>query len=455
MDATEKNKIIEIIAYLSVCDGELSVDEKDCIFSIATDLGIEGKVIAEIIKKAENKNIDVQNSFDSIKTEDAKENLIKLLLIISHADGHFSSEEKKGYNFICKRLGISQKSSRKFIKDIHTANKNVQKSPLAFDPRPGFNNILEGIEKKVHINPEDVSKTWIYSSENKNKKMDELLEKAIHSYNNMYRAVQNSGEELYSIRQSCVEIIKSIQELVNSISNHPKDYDTNLEQIEIEWKWFDNSKKFEEDEMHEIQESIYDAGVGMLAGVGLANAIPASAMWIATTFGTASTGIAISSLTGAAADSAALAWLGGGALSIGGGGVAAGEALLTLAGPLGISVAGVTMMASIALFSFKKNKLIKEQQIEILKIKRNEESLRVACVSINSLKEKHNVLFERLSEQYNQCDEYRNISFESLDKDARLTLGALVNNTLALSKLVSENIKVDLEEDDNGNKEDN
>ncbi len=52
-------------------------------------------------------------------------------------------------------------------------------------------------------------------------------------------------------------------------------------------------------------------------------------MGIATTFGTASTGTAISSLSGAAATNAATAWLGGGALAAGGGGMAAGAAVLT------------------------------------------------------------------------------------------------------------------------------
>lgn len=45
-------------------------------------------------------------------------------------------------------------------------------------------------------------------------------------------------------------------------------------------------------------------------------------------FGAASTGTAISSLSGAAATNATLAWLGGGSLAAGGGGMAAGTAVL-------------------------------------------------------------------------------------------------------------------------------
>jgi hypothetical protein len=67
---------------------------------------------------------------------------------------------------------------------------------------------------------------------------------------------------------------------------------------------------------------------------------------IATTVGFASTGTAISGLSGAAAHSATLAWLGGGSLATGGGGMALGGMVLTglTAGPalaiLGFTLAG-------------------------------------------------------------------------------------------------------------------
>ena len=66
-------------------------------------------------------------------------------------------------------------------------------------------------------------------------------------------------------------------------------------------------------------------------------------------YGVASTGTAISALSGAAATNAALAWLGGGALAAGGGGMAAGEALLAMAGPVGWAIAGVALAGSGAL----------------------------------------------------------------------------------------------------------
>ncbi len=63
---------------------------------------------------------------------------------------------------------------------------------------------------------------------------------------------------------------------------------------------------------------------------------------------------AISALNGAAAINAALAWLGGGALAVGGGGMAAGEAFLALAGPVGWAIAGVSLVVS-GLFFWKSS----------------------------------------------------------------------------------------------------
>jgi len=70
------------------------------------------------------------------------------------------------------------------------------------------------------------------------------------------------------------------------------------------------------------------------------------AMTIALTYGTASTGTAISTLSGAAATKAAAAWLGGGSLATGGGGMAAaGSSILVTGGTVLIVAAVVTPIA--------------------------------------------------------------------------------------------------------------
>jgi hypothetical protein len=79
---------------------------------------------------------------------------------------------------------------------------------------------------------------------------------------------------------------------------------------------------------------IKGAGMAAATGTGAFVGIPS----VVTTLGAASTGTAISSLSGAAAQSATMAYLGGGALSVGGGGVALGTAAL------GVVTIGPTML---------------------------------------------------------------------------------------------------------------
>lgn len=82
------------------------------------------------------------------------------------------------------------------------------------------------------------------------------------------------------------------------------------------------------DELYSMQ-SIATAIAGGVAGGAAIGAITAFGAYGATmTFAAASTGTAISALSGAAATNATLAWLGGGALAAGGGGMAAGTAVL-------------------------------------------------------------------------------------------------------------------------------
>ncbi|MGR7026355.1 hypothetical protein [Geodermatophilus sp. URMC 62] len=76
------------------------------------------------------------------------------------------------------------------------------------------------------------------------------------------------------------------------------------------------------------------AGMAALTGAGAYAGIPGAV----TALGAASTGTAISSLSGAAAQSATMAWLGGGSLAAGGGGVALGTAAL------GVVTIGPTML---------------------------------------------------------------------------------------------------------------
>jgi hypothetical protein len=83
---------------------------------------------------------------------------------------------------------------------------------------------------------------------------------------------------------------------------------------------------------------------GGVAGATAAAAAPQAALAGVSALASASTGTAISGLSGAAATNAALAWLGGGAIASGGGGMAAGAVILNLvAAAPAVFVGGLTV----------------------------------------------------------------------------------------------------------------
>ncbi len=99
-------------------------------------------------------------------------------------------------------------------------------------------------------------------------------------------------------------------------------------------------------ELHHAALKSMGIGAAGITGASGAATITAAGMYYAAGIvGVASTGTPIASLTGAAAHSARLAWLGGGALSAGGAGMAGGVAAITTAAsvvaiPIGLGAAG-------------------------------------------------------------------------------------------------------------------
>ena len=154
-----------------------------------------------------------------------------------------------------------------------------------------------------------------------------------------------------------------------------------MKKIRLNWK--QQAEKIESDYKNAAAKNAGKGAAGFGAGVAVAALGPTAAMGIATTFGVASTGTAISALSGAAATNAALAWLGGGALAAGGGGMAAGNAFLALAGPVGWAIAGVALVVSGLLLWKGKNDQNRLEDIFTLISKRDVKSYELAIVEIN------------------------------------------------------------------------
>lgn len=135
--------------------------------------------------------------------------------------------------------------------------------------------------------------------------------------------------------------------------------------------------------------------IGAYSGVGL--------------LASASTGTAISTLSGAAATNATLAWLGGGSLAAGGGGMALGTAVLggVVAGPL-IAVTGfvVDSKAEENLTNAYKYERDMELKIEAMQASRNE--LDIITKRLDELSDVINKIVNRFDTQYHNLMRLKN-----------------------------------------------
>lgn len=178
--------------------------------------------------------------------------------------------------------------------------------------------------------------------------------------------------------------LNTIQFVFDRIRNVPKEDKLKYEKLKsIRVKWKQQAENIEMEYKKAEVKATGQGAAGVGAGIAVVALGPTAAMGIATTFGVASTGTAISALSGAAATNAALAWLGGGALAAGGGGMAAGSALLSLAGPVGWTIAGVSIVASGLLFFKTKSDKERLENIYTLISDRDIKSYELAIVELN------------------------------------------------------------------------
>lgn len=165
-------------------------------------------------------------------------------------------------------------------------------------------------------------------SEEKLKKAQQETEAAAQKTNEKINELGDYEGTLYSSLNG----IQKVFDCIRNVSEEKKQKYEKLKAISVNWK--QQVENIEVEYENAKMKNVGQGAAGIGAGMAVAALGPTAAMGVATTFGVASTGTAISALSGAAATNAALAWLGGGALAAGGGGMAAGSASLLSRDPL-------------------------------------------------------------------------------------------------------------------------
>ena len=260
------------------------------------------------------------------------------------------------------------------------------------------------------------------------------------NYDDAYKLLSISGQALHETKIESANLIEKIEQLINSIASKPKEIDHRIANIIEIKKEFDENYEYGKQQANAMKKGVVGASAGVAAGAATAALAPGAAMWVATTFGTTASGVAISSLSGAAATNAALAWLGGGAVAAGGAGVAGGSALLSLAGPIGIAIGAITVAGSLFFILAKKKKINNEMKAVTIEINNAIVKLKELAAKITTATASIRKLREELEIQYRTIAIMPTRDYNCFSEKGKIALGTLVNNTKSLSVLISNTI---------------
>ncbi|HEY4390381.1 MAG TPA: hypothetical protein VGN02_03445 [Paenibacillus sp.] len=191
------------------------------------------------------------------------------------------------------------------------------------------------------------------------RKVEEFEDLKEH-YETLYHNMEAKRVEVNKILEQVIKVkmraVKSLQKITKVSKN--------LKGKDRDFMFQDVGGNYETVNFERIEATISAGQMAMSATKGLSAGVgTALGTWaLVSTFGTASTGAAISGLSGAAAVNATMAWFGGGAIAAGGGGFAAGTAV----------IGGIVAIPALAIFGvfnhLNANKKIKEIEVEMNKV---------------------------------------------------------------------------------------
>ncbi len=289
----------------------------------------------------------------------------------------------------------------------------------------GVSGVGVGVSGAVKMNK---AKNSMKLAQERNKENEERLK---HDHESCSFVMDYLGKLEMEIGSS----FRKFSNIFEKIKNAPKFKEINMD-MKISIPTLDELKE------HSVAADIVlgslgGAGAGVAGGIAAAGGTSAAVMAV----GTASTGTAISTLSGAAATNATLAALGGGSLAAGGGGMALGAAVLgTTTLGVGLLFGGIVLNA---IGSKKSSKAEKAWKITT----ENEKKRILISQHLLKLKDLAESYSNSLEEVYYNYDEYlseleklveRENNYKNFSNSEKLILG----NTVLLVRLLHEMCKV-------------
>lgn len=196
----------------------------------------------------------------------------------------------------------------------------------------------------------------------------------LEKFENQSRKTNGDMDNLGSLELEILKSFESFSEVFEKIKNKPefKEYHRNGVKL----------PKYDGEELKKVSVGagvllggIGGAALGTAGGFAAAGATTVAVMAL----GTASTGTAIASLSGAAATNATLAALGGGAIAAGGGGIALGTTIL------GAATLGVGLLVGGIIFNFTGSSLSSKADEAWSQMKRAEKEINQVCAYMEQL----------------------------------------------------------------------
>lgn len=250
-------------------------------------------------------------------------------------------------------------------------------------------------------------------------------------YNETYSSFKQCALQLYSLRKNVIELLEEIETLAKDFTDTDITFTKELLNITIAKETFINvNNTFRHQDTTDLIIGISKAGGPLIKEIA-----PDIAMW-ATTFGKASTGTAISELRGIAKINAQKARLGGGAKSVGGRGIAGGEAFLSIIGP----IAEISFVAATAIVIPLYSNYTTAKHIDIETKKLRHQAFRLTTAKGNIEKLITNTENAYLS-CLNKCKKFQALSNENDSSTTRLEVfKRLVDECTALTALLNQSV---------------
>ena len=251
-----------------------------------------------------------------------------------------------------------------------------------------------------------------FDANSKNNEAREIVKDAQERFEDAQERLENErirlNSELKEFAEFKLSVFTSEINTLVTLVKQCKDADSVLK---------DENINFTAEEIKELESSVSSS---LEISAGLGKGVASGALTAMGAYGsvgmlaTASTGTAIGGLSGAAATNATLAWLGGGSLAAGGGGMALGTAVLggMVAGPL-IAITGFVMDSKAEENLTKAYKYKKEVDIGIEKIDYSIEEYNSIYKYIDEL----SIVIHKFREHFNAVyKELNNVSLKSKAK---------------------------------------